>query len=57
MQAICPKMVFFKTLLILCLSGLSSAAETFSKALQLQDLPLAVELYKVGDSKVSEPLS
>lgn len=56
MQALCPKMLFFKTLLLLCLSVFSSAAEPFSKGLQLQDLPLAVALYKVGDSKVSEPL-
>jgi hypothetical protein len=54
MQAICPKMLFFKTLLLGVFWSFSSAAETFSKGLQLQDLPLAVELYKVGDSKVSE---
>jgi hypothetical protein len=54
MQAICAKMLFFKTFLLLCLSAFSCAAETFSKGLQLQDLPLAVELYPLGDSKVPD---
>jgi hypothetical protein len=46
-------MFFFMTLLLASIWG-PSAAETTSKDLQLQDLPLAVGLYTVGDSKVSE---